>query len=113
MLFVPGEVIKDGDIKCVMGEGMPTYKNPFEKGKLVINFTVKFPEDNWITGDQIQELEKYLPPRVEAIIPDDAEVCTLQTYDPAEHQRSRRGQAYDEDDDDDHAHGPRVQCANQ
>merc|ERR1712004_464092 len=29
---IPGECIKTGDLKCVFGEGMPTYRNPFEKG---------------------------------------------------------------------------------
>merc|ERR1719436_1500742 len=33
---IPGECIKTGDLKCVFGEGMPTYRNPFEKGKLII-----------------------------------------------------------------------------
>lgn len=28
-----GEVIRPGDVKAVMDEGMPIYKNPFEKGK--------------------------------------------------------------------------------
>merc|ERR1719367_557204 len=41
---VPGEVVKNGEIKCVLGEGMPTYRNPFEKGKLIIQFAVQFPE---------------------------------------------------------------------
>merc|ERR1712211_56571 len=29
---VRGEVIKTGDLKMVSGEGMPQYRNPFEKG---------------------------------------------------------------------------------
>ena len=32
----PGEVIKSGDLKMVRGEGMPQYRNPFEKGRLII-----------------------------------------------------------------------------
>ena len=31
-----GEVIKTGDLKSVQGEGMPQYRNPFEKGRLII-----------------------------------------------------------------------------
>ena len=31
-----GEVIKSGDLKMVRGEGMPQYRNPFEKGRLII-----------------------------------------------------------------------------
>ena len=46
--FKLGEFIKPNDIKCVLNEGMPMYKNPFEKGRLIINFNVKFPEKNEI-----------------------------------------------------------------
>lgn len=35
-----GEVIKNGDIKCVENEGMPIYKDPCEKGELIIQFDV-------------------------------------------------------------------------
>merc|ERR1719382_1566546 len=40
---VRGEVIKSGDLKMVRGEGMPQYRNPFEKGRLIIQFNVVFP----------------------------------------------------------------------
>merc|ERR1712012_535547 len=36
---VRGEVIKTGDLKMVRGEGMPQYRNPFEKGRLIIQLT--------------------------------------------------------------------------
>merc|ERR1719410_2874067 len=39
---VRGEVIKTGDLKMVRGEGMPQYRNPFEKGRLIILFPVKW-----------------------------------------------------------------------
>ena len=58
---VPGEVMKNGAIKCVMGEGMPTYRNPFEKGKLIIQFAVDFPES--IPPAVAGKLEKILPPK--------------------------------------------------
>jgi DnaJ family protein A protein 1 len=106
---LPGEVIKTGDIKSVLNEGMPQYKNPFEKGRLVIQFDVKFPDDYWIPEDQIALLEKLLPPRTEVIIPDEAEECTLIKYDPKMEQRNRRPEAYDSDDDG--MDGRRVQCA--
>ena len=105
-----GEVIKEGDIKCIMGEGMPQYRNPFDKGRLVISFTVNFPADNWVPGDQIANLEKFLPPRQEVIIPDEAEECVLHKFDPR-HQSQGQRQAYEEDDEE--GHGPRVQCASQ
>ena len=36
-----GEVIKSGDLKMVRGEGMPQYRNPFEKGRLIIQVRLK------------------------------------------------------------------------
>jgi len=56
---IPGECIKTGDLKCVYGEGMPTYRNPFEKGKLIIQFNVEFPQS--IDPAVVPKLEKLLP----------------------------------------------------
>jgi DnaJ family protein A protein 2 len=36
----PGQIIKPGDVLRIEGEGMPTYKRPFEKGDLLIEFEV-------------------------------------------------------------------------
>ena len=52
--------MKNGSLKCVLGEGMPTYRNPFEKGKLIIQFSVDFPES--LPPSVAQKLEKILPP---------------------------------------------------
>lgn len=107
---LPGEVIKNGEVKCVLSEGMPTYKNPFEKGRLIIQFSVNFPKDGWLPTDQIEALEKLLPERQEVMIPDEAEECTLTRYDPKHEHGRRRNEAYDSDDDGMEG-GPRVQCA--
>ena len=40
----PGEVIKHGAIKMIEEEGFPTYKDPFNKGRLIVVFNVQFPE---------------------------------------------------------------------
>ena len=58
---IPGEVTKHGDVKAVLNEGMPQYKNPFEKGRLIIQFLVNFPET--IPPEMAVELEKQLPQR--------------------------------------------------
>jgi len=47
-----------GDVKIIQGEGMPTYKNPFEKGNLFITFTLDFPSPNWLNSDQLASLRK-------------------------------------------------------
>jgi DnaJ family protein A protein 1 len=114
---LPGEVIKHGSVKCVFGEGMPRYKNPFEKGKLIVQFLVKFPET--IDPRLIAQLEKILPPRTEVELPMDdgpIEEVTLMDMDieqeTANQRRSRgRTEAYDEDGYEHSHHGPGVQCA--
>ncbi|XP_022306993.2 dnaJ homolog subfamily A member 1-like [Crassostrea virginica] len=107
---MPGEIIKPNDIKCVMNEGMPLHRNPFEKGRLIIKFDVKFPAS--IGKDRIPKLEKILPTRKEPIIPDGAEEHDLIEINEEEyqHQQRQRSEAYDDDDDDMHG-GQRVQCA--
>ncbi|KAJ4436678.1 dnaJ homolog subfamily A member 1 [Periplaneta americana] len=105
---IPGEVTKHGDVKCVMNEGMPQYKNPFEKGRLIIQFLVNFPST--LPPELIPQLENCLPPRPETMIPDSAEECLLVDLDPEQEARRREYKnAYDEDEA---GHGPsRVQCA--
>lgn len=107
---LPGEVIKNGDIKCIMGEGMPIYRDPFTRGRLIIKFNVKFPEKGFLPPNKIPELEKILPPRQEIIIPDTAEEHLLEDFDPNERNYRRRGEAYDSDEEGGIG-GQRVQCA--
>ncbi|XP_053128903.1 dnaJ homolog subfamily A member 4 isoform X1 [Hemicordylus capensis] len=103
----PGEVIKHGDLKCIYNEGMPTYKSPLEKGSLIIQFLVSFPENNWLSKDQLPLLEALLPPREEVTISDDMDQADLVEFDPRERPYRNHGEAYEEDDE-----GPRtgVQC---
>jgi len=103
---IPGEVTKHGDVKYVMGEGMPQYKNPFEKGRLIIQFLVDFPAS--LPPDVIPRLETCLPPRPEQMVPDNAEECMLVDMDPETDNRRRHFRdAYEEDE----GHNPsRVQC---
>lgn len=107
---LPGEVIKDKDVKCILGEGLPEYKNPFEKGRLIIQFNVVFP--NSLPMEVIPALEPCLPKRPVVEIPPNAEECTLIEYDPNAESQRRRGEAYDDDDERYSRGGPRVQqCA--
>lgn len=107
---LPGEFIKPGDVKCILNEGMPMYKNPYEKGRLIIQFNVEFPKPGQIDAKKIGELEKNLPPRAPVEIPVDAEEHMLVDIDPS---YSRRGGAHDEDEEDYPRGAQRVQCANQ
>lgn len=84
------------------------YKNPYEKGRLIITFNVKFPENGEIDTKKIAELEKILPAKTSVDLPIEAEEHTLVDLDPA-YERSKRQDAYN---DDDMSGGPkRVQCA--
>ena len=89
---------------------MPTYRQPFVKGRLIIVFSVKFPEEGFLSADKLPSLERLLPDRTEVIVPDAAEECDLVKFDPEANGRQRARRAYMEDDDEDGA-GPRVQCA--
>ncbi|KAL3241438.1 hypothetical protein MRX96_002555 [Rhipicephalus microplus] len=106
---LPGEVVKNGSVKCILNEGMPQYRNPFEKGKLILHFVVNFPDriDPTIVG----KLEALLPARNECMIPDNAEEVILQDLDPEQEARRQRQhkEAYEEDEDHFHPRGG-VQC---
>jgi len=111
---VRGEVIKPGDLKQVPGEGMPQYRNPFEKGRLIIQFNVVFP--NNLEPSVAESLAGILPPAEEPMIPDDHDEVDLNDFDPeTDRQNQNHRHQYDEDDEG-HAHhggGPGVQCASQ
>jgi len=94
--------MKHKETKCILNEGMPTHKNPFEKGRLIVTFEVAFPPDKWLSAAKIGQLEKLLPARQEVTVPDQAEECVL--HPAAEH-------GGDDSDDESGMHGQRVQCA--
>jgi len=98
-----------------MNEGMPIYRSPFDKGRLILAFTVSFPPDHFLPASKLIELEKLLPPRNEIMIPDDAEEAILQRFDPtsAKEQTRKRPEAYDSDEEDRSGQHQRVQCASQ
>lgn len=106
---IPGEVIKHGDLKCILNEGMPEYKNPFEKGRLIVQFFVVFPTE--LSPEAIAALETALPDRPETVIPDGAEECVLVPFNPEEEARRRHNRNVYEEDDGPHGGGQRVQCA--
>jgi len=108
----PGEVIKPGDVKVIPKEGMPTYKNPFEKGDLFINFNVVFPPNTWLKPDQLSQLQKLLPPDEKVTKNDEMEDVEMTDYDPSKYSNgsNSRSNAYDEEGDSEQ---PRVQCAQQ
>ncbi|KAJ6646360.1 DnaJ like subfamily A member 2 [Pseudolycoriella hygida] len=107
----PGNVIQTDTVKAIVGEGMPIYKNPFEKGDLFVEFTITFPPNNFATPEQMKMLEQLLPPRPPIPVPesDDVEEVDLHSYDPNTSRSSNRGAAYDSDDEQGH-NVHEVQC---
>lgn len=101
----PGEVIKPNELRCIPNEGMPRYKNPFERGRLIIKFFVDFPESLGL--DTVEALKGILPvPGHEAIGPD-AEYCELHSVEEYSGPANDHQEAYMEEDTD----GPqRVHC---
>ncbi|XP_015250442.1 PREDICTED: dnaJ homolog subfamily A member 1 [Cyprinodon variegatus] len=109
----PGELIKPADTKCVLNEGMPMYRRPFEKGRLIIHFSVVFPHANFLPKHKLKELEHYLPRKVDTEEMDsmdedlyiyaDLEDCDLES------RRRHRHQYYYMDEDDYSSTGG-VQC---
>ncbi|XP_025115187.1 dnaJ homolog subfamily A member 2-like [Pomacea canaliculata] len=112
----PGEVVHPGMMKTVLGEGMPIYRNPFERGNLYIKFEVAFPPNNFVDEAHLKTLETILPDRPVVEIPEGEHVEEVNLVDYEETRSATGGrpfEAYHEDEDDGSGAGPRVQCAHQ
>lgn len=106
-----GVVTKNGDLKCVEHEGMPIYKNPFEKGNLFVKFQVEFPES--VDPEQIKTIEWCLPERPAFVMPEGEHVEEVQLQD-FEESRHRPNYHSSDDEDAEGAHGgPGIQCQTQ
>ncbi|KAJ3218505.1 Type I HSP40 co-chaperone [Dinochytrium kinnereticum] len=110
--IIPGEVIRPGDVKCIVGEGMPAYKRPYDKGNLYIKFDVEFPPQNFASSEQLRLLESILPPRLNNPQPTaDMEEVVLSSVDPMQQGRANYHQEADGDDED--GASSNVRCAQQ
>lgn len=104
----PGQVVEHGAIKCVLNEGMPIYRRPYEKGRLIIEFRVIFPESGFLSSDKLSLLEKLLPTRQEIEETEEMEQVELVDFDPSQKRKHHyNGEVYEDDE-----HQPRggVQC---
>ncbi|KAI9593876.1 hypothetical protein BDF19DRAFT_471779 [Syncephalis fuscata] len=115
--IIPGEVIKPDEVKAVAEEGMPVQRH-HSRGNLYIKFSIDFPEPNWATPEQMQQLETILPSRKAIEPPNGKEVeeVVLSHLDASQRSKAERGMnggPDDDEDDDGHGHGPGVQCAQQ
>jgi DnaJ family protein A protein 2 len=114
-----GEVIKPGQFKAVFDEGMPKKGMPFQKGRLFIQFNVKFPSPGDLSDDDLKQLETILPGRPEISIDmesENVEECSMHEVDMEQEKRRRAAESrrsQHEDSDDEGPGGPGVQCAQQ
>lgn len=109
-----GDVVKKDTIKAIKGEGMPIYRNPFDKGNLYIRFNIEYPAKYEIKPEQLKRIEELLGPKPTFTMPigEHVEEVNWQDYDP-NHDDDHRRDAYDSDDDGPHGRGAGVQCQTQ
>lgn len=100
----------------IRGQGMPSPRH-HDFGNMYVRFNVKFPEKNWTEDPAAFEaLRKYLPsPSVQNIPPAEAmtEPADLEDMDSSSQNRVFNNGGMEEDDEDGHPGGERVQCASQ
>uniref|UniRef100_A0A182MN99 Uncharacterized protein n=1 Tax=Anopheles culicifacies TaxID=139723 RepID=A0A182MN99_9DIPT len=89
----PGEVVKNFSTKCVMGEGMPLVNASSEKGRLIIQFVVTFPDT--LPPEIVPEIRKCLPCPPPEQIPDDCEEVDMINFTAEQYETMN-----DDDDED-------------
>lgn len=103
-------------VKMIRGQGMPSPRH-HDHGNMYIQFAVKFPEKGWTDNEEMfEQLRKILPsPSLQVTPPAEAmtEPADLEEVDAQQSQNAFGGGGMDEDDEDGHPHGERVQCASQ
>ena len=78
---------------------MPIYHRPYEKGRLIIEFKVNFPENGFLSPDKLSLLEKFLPERKEVEETDEMDQVELVDFDAnQDRQRHYNGEAYEADE---------------
>lgn len=90
-------VIKPYQFKMIEGEGMPTFRDPFSKGNLYINFEIEFPED--LTKQQISKLKSLLPKKDSIVV--DKEDVEVELTEASVSSPHHHGEEYDEYEDED------------
>jgi DnaJ homolog subfamily A member 2 len=102
----------------VRGQGMPSHRH-HDFGNMYIRFNVKFPEKYWTSDEAtFDALRKVLPPPSNTNVPPNeamTEPAELEDMDTQTQSRvfGSPGGGMEEDDEDGHPGGERVQCASQ
>lgn len=119
----PGEVIKHGAMKMIEGEGFPTHRDPFNKGRLLIVFNVDFPES--LTEQNAKKIQSALPKVQRPTVPNTSEEVKLVDFDGQGQWKGgmeeENGNSEEDYEDRFNGHGghhefhggPQAQCAQQ
>lgn len=95
----PGNIVKPGEVKAILKEGMPHPRDPTRFGDLLVEFVVEFPER---THDgQIEVLRTALPPPANLDVdfkPEECEECHL-SRQPLDDVRKEMAKQEDDDDE--------------
>ncbi|CAI2355491.1 unnamed protein product [Caenorhabditis sp. 36 PRJEB53466] len=113
----PGDVIRPGTVKGVLGKGMPNKKYPELKGNLFVEFDVEFPKDHFLEEERAYYvLRSCFPTSSKSNISVGATEVSIMEYDEKKYSRGRGGDAYNEDSDEEQ-HGGQggqgVRCQHQ
>ncbi len=122
----PGEVIKHGDTKMILGEGFPRHRDPFNKGRLIIVFSVDFPDS--LTEANAKKIASALPKVNRPTLSADVEQVALKEFDGQGSWKGgieENGNEYEDEEAASHGGGayrsqqshfqggPQAQCAQQ
>ena len=119
----PGEIIKHGSMKCIEGEGFPTHRDPFNKGRLICIFSVDFPES--LSEGNAKKIREALPKVPQPTIPNQSEEVKLVEFDGEGQWKGGMEEEENGNEDQQGGHGqgfysqqefqggPQAQCAQQ
>jgi len=111
-----GQVITPGEVMKIEKEGMPRYRDPFEKGNLYLTFSIKFPTPQELTPQAVQALKKVLPKPepLEENVENTEDVTLVHVRNQNEtNGRAAEGEEEEEEDMDEEGQGPAVGCTQQ
>ena len=110
-----GSIIKPGEKKVIENEGMPLYKNPLSKGRLVIEFDVEFPPPGTFDEEtknklgellkQQEEIEEKVGEASESGNNEPPLSYSFTDYEELEEDDKKKRQAYEEDDEEEERGG--------
>lgn len=105
------EIIEPNMMKIVKGEGMPIRDNPYQKGNLIIQFNIEFPNSGYFNDMKLELLDKILPGSYNISSPEETEEYIMSDFNSEEAREDymTNQEVYDSDEETEGRQG--VQCA--